>query len=1396
MGATFKGLLFLAGVLVFLPPPPALAETIEEELAALDKKIQDGQATAAEQERFNYLLENFDHWEWKNPKNVFPKLRLRLNGSEGIQQAAGAPMISGVQQQSRACGEFKNVYYNCADLPWDAADPWNRTSDEGSTNVRPCSPEDSCVSDGVLVIDSRDDPFYYRAEETLLDRRFASVTFRMRQTISDRRPPEPDGQYWGGGVIWLDDGVKSIIVGFGDEYSGRRIVLVATAGSYDPETGEMTITDVLTAYHDWSNWREYRLVRDAQGMIELFVDGGQTPLFTFPYYSLSMPTFGSPSVAYGHLIDGDNSRVTSEYDFINYSVGMPDTEGCWSEDGKMQMLSLVNINGVFKPGCMTNDVLGVFKIKPVEGVASNTQSHDYTLKVERTLQSASGAVVRTLTDTVHLGPLGTGANPAAIRAAGLSAWDGAAAVGVEVAEGEYNYGITFSVMRADKKQKEKVLSSISATGSPVIMTQSIPFGLPAPIYTYCRDTDLRKAVAPWTDPTSEAPLTTEWNYSDNVRSLWGKNLNIRPTDVGCTQSDLSEAVKCVLLHFSAYVGITDPADLQFEHETVEPDGDRVFRYSQLYSGLPVEGSNVIVRTTPTGALTSVFSTAVAGIIGGPQPPAASATADDSEPLAAKATQLNGGVPLVVVEDSPVVWIDRSKKNSRAHAARKLVLSDPAGELFDGVFVVETGRFESFEKRGAPYAAPQHSYTKVVYPYHTTEQCGTDMFCGIQYSCDAESSPAMCVNMCTVQSECRPDWRCWGAGLEGDYCFLQDNDSKGTLFYWDPPGTWVREGYQYHEPFANLVAATNDVRAFHYEVLNRAGWANDSNSPYVSVINSNCCSRDDASCSYYGGCDDSAHAYGSYVQYNNWKYYFKDWANLNPKIRGYRVTGHEWGHNIIRKTAGAVLSGAECLSENLADMFGSLFAVWKLGGSDRVADTGCYRSPWRDDTSGLSPSCVDLKYAQRSRLDWMNCAVDDHFNRFVWTRFLRVLAEGTATFNKDGNGEDVGVSFTSFGVTGTTRVFYDAVLHANSQMNLRDWVERLKSAGYAKGGGKKVETALGIVGFVEYTVDLYGQSDQAPNKRRFNAWTSSSNKNVHVWKDKNSGNIKVGYYVGSTFTAYTFAANTDVSPAVVEYNNRLHIFWRDKDTKGINVKWIDGDGTKSVTYFLGTKGLYSAGGFDAAIFNGKLYLVYVDPTDMHVRLAKCSSTTGCGANAFTNPAGGVNYVDLGYRAYPGVAADAGPGLNGTAYPTAPFLYVVSSINESTDRYRIRIDQVSAGDVRMHQGFTVMVPGSYKTNSQVAARLFKSAFNNGYYLHLGWKNLFGVPGTGAPIFASVVQTYNDVDNLSTQITAPADTFLRTLSGIRFPKGAGSYSDLLEFVDADASSNLKVSVREGRY
>ncbi|MBI5527131.1 MAG: hypothetical protein HY897_12420 [Deltaproteobacteria bacterium] len=470
MRTTFSGLSFLACFMVFLAPPDVFAGTIEDELASLDKKIQSGGASPTDVQRFNDQLQTLQDQERKEPKNSFLKPKLRLNGRGQFQQGFGMS-VSAAPAQTGTCGEFKNIYYNCAVLPWDAIDGWTRTNDIGAVSVRDCAPGDACLSDGVLGIDSNEELLFWRIEEGLVMERFASASFRMRQSLSERNP-SPDTTLFGGGVVWIDDGVKSTAVGFVEDLNGDRLVLMPIEGHPDPETGEMNITEVIVAYHDWTVWHDYRLVRDAEGMVELLVDGDPTPVMSYPYDLLNMGSLGGPIVLFGNFMEGQNARVLFELDYFNYSVGMPNTGGCTSADGKMQLLSLINMTKIFDPTYEANDVVGRLRIATVEGLASNTQGHKFFLRASREIRDSAGNIIRFTINNTQIGPIGEGKNPPDMIAEGLSSWAGTDSQGTRVDDGVYTYGIRFDLVRADTKGKEKVLSTMQATGSPIILATS------------------------------------------------------------------------------------------------------------------------------------------------------------------------------------------------------------------------------------------------------------------------------------------------------------------------------------------------------------------------------------------------------------------------------------------------------------------------------------------------------------------------------------------------------------------------------------------------------------------------------------------------------------------------------------------------------------------------------------------------------------------------------------------------------------------------------------------------------------------------------------------------------------------------------------------------------------
>ncbi|MBI5527058.1 MAG: hypothetical protein HY897_12050 [Deltaproteobacteria bacterium] len=456
------------------PPPDVSAGPIEDEIRELDRKIQSGQAGSGDVQRYDDLIQTLQDQGSLTPVTQvgLKKVRFRLPPQTALMIESGFGGLSTQAVTTRmisqsTCSEFKNTYYDCADLPWDATDNWTRADEDGDISIRQCLPDDACVSDGVLVIDGTADSAFYRIEEGLVTERFASLSFRMRQTITERNP-EPGGYLFGGGIVWLDDGVKSTAVGFAEDYEGNKFVIVPIVGRPDPETGELNVTEVVAAYHDWAEWREYRLVRDAGGMIELLVDDDPVPVVSYPYEALDMGTLGGPAVIFGTLIDGANSRVTFELDYLNYSVGMPSNDGCTSADGKMHLVSLTNINKVFDPNYESNDVVGVVRVKSVDGLGSNTQSHTFFIRSTRTIKDSDGITVTVARDNLKIGPAGSGKSPAELVALATSIWDGRNSSGQVVQFGPYSYSLSIEVVRVDKKQNEKTITALGATGTTTV----------------------------------------------------------------------------------------------------------------------------------------------------------------------------------------------------------------------------------------------------------------------------------------------------------------------------------------------------------------------------------------------------------------------------------------------------------------------------------------------------------------------------------------------------------------------------------------------------------------------------------------------------------------------------------------------------------------------------------------------------------------------------------------------------------------------------------------------------------------------------------------------------------------------------------------------------------------
>lgn len=397
-----------------------------------------------------------------------------------------------------------------------------------------------------------------------------------------------------------------------------------------------------------------------------------------------------------------------------------------------------------------------------------------------------------------------------------------------------------------------------------------------------------------------------------------------------------------------------------------------------------------------------------------------------------------------------------------------------------------------------------------------------------------------------------------------------------------------------------------------------------------------------------------------------------------------------------------------------------------------------------------------------------------------------------TFQVDGNGENVGVSFNGVGWATTTDIVYEATTNLATSTTLADWVDLVISAGSSYDKLWEVRNALGIVGFVSYTgTPSSARTYRAPYRYYFSSWNYSP-KTFYVWKDYDSSNLKVHFFNGTSWYTDTIAANTDHAPSVVEYNSRLHVFWRDRTTGAVKFLFYRYDGYKYGPYDLYSRGIATLGPFDAAVFNGRIYLVYAD-ANTNVRISKCySASSGCTASNWHEFGPGIYYKTLGFVAYPGMAVESGSGLNGTSSPSTSYLYIASaSSTAGANNYRIRIDQVSEDDDLRHTAWMPDNYPSYRTCLEIGMTMMNSAFPDKNYLYLAWNDL-----DSWKIYKAVVQNYDDVDDSSTWLTRSDDTFLESHRGVRLQKGYGPTGTSVDFAHTDMADYIRYSILYGRY
>lgn len=946
--------------------------------------------------------------------------------------------------------------------------------------------------------------------------------------------------------------------------------------------------------------------------------------------------------------------------------------------------------------------------------------------------------------------------------------------------------------------------------------------------------DLRRSIP----ELDEQALELTWNYTDNLRLLWGPGLSVPMATIGCVGQSDEQRVRCFFDRYPGAFGIRKQhGELMLTRLSKLDNGTTIMRFVQALSGVRVDGSDVVVTLDAEGRLQRIYSTYVAGLSPAwkeRQTLGAVLTRRGKSFYQRRLRQQLGVSKVTLIDNVPVLYVAREQRSTAAVPARRITLQSSGVDL-ELVVAAATGDILTARRRAVSWPAAQVNKTRVAYPLFTGFPCGFyfgSCFPGLV--CSDHMFHSGCVMKCNNDSQCSnvyPGWRCWEDPNDayGGYCYTADPDSwpyylPRPLEIYNASG-WTRSSYAFHRQYRDLVDITDDLIDFHYGVLFRGGW-NDRGGTYTTILE-DCC---ESTCTRLNqGCSALARTAGTgTVSYGGWYNLAK--PELGRRVSTRNVLAHEWGHNIARNDAGGWLSSHECLNENIADLYGAFFAAHELGDSShryasRCGDVERMWNTWGDDLTGLAPSCDGLPYAQRSRFDWFDCtgrtwrdlcgddgdclpyercqgtssgdrrctnSADAHNNGAIWRRFARLLAEGSGTFDVDQNSESTGIQFAGIGYAAAARVVHEATLNLSTSTTLRDWLRLLLSAGLLRGCYSQVQHALSLSGFIVYTSGpSYDLSDAAPTRHYFGDWEQSAYKYFKVFKDRNTSSLRVVYSGRHGRIRDEIAASTDAAPAVAVHNRRLYIFWRDQSSGAIRFKYYRYDGYKSRIYDLGAKSIFTVGAFDAVDFGGDLYLVYTDTSYGWVFISRCSANicTTEGWHAYY-PGSYKRYA--GWKAHAGLAADAAFFLNGTGWSHA--LYVASAYKGTADRmHQIRIDKLGSRDVREQ---TVWIPNHFpssKTEHSLGIKAMAAAFPEATaYLYLSWKDL-----ERDGIYSAIVQRFDDNDNSNSWVTRSIDTLLSaTRTGVRLQKGDGQWVDEVVYVHTDAAGRISYSKLFGRY
>jgi len=673
-----------------------------------------------------------------------------------------------------------------------------------------------------------------------------------------------------------------------------------------------------------------------------------------------------------------------------------------------------------------------------------------------------------------------------------------------------------------------------------------------------------------------------------------------------------------------------------------------------------------------------------------------------------------------------------------------------------------------------------------------------------------------------------------------------------------PTGWRDSIYQYHTVYSIANSALSNVIDFHYNGLHRNGWK-AAQYPTANVYYvTNICAHGlecHPNCTWGQGCgpsqvngaypeepfispeDLSSLQYATDVMAHEWGHVSTWWDCSEYDIDDIV----HWPDEV---EALEIYSDAYCLTEGIATMH----EILGIRYFDYYSQLG-----WRDYPSGLGPpvgggSAMDAAitpWGPRSYFDRTKCLIDestiwtntqctsgvshlppcgpyhacaectesngcpytignwycmrpqeDHANYRQLARFMRVLADGTATFANDGYGEDVGITFNGIGQDYVRRIVNMAQILIEPEIDINDWADLLIAAGSYYGYGQVTEQALGLTGIVLEVNNKEWLSDKAPYQYHFQDWTKDANKTVWIYKENGTNNIIMRYYYSGSARVTTISANTVDAPGVASYNGRLYVIWRDKDTSYIKLIYLRGaQGDVLGPYSLNTIGLRTDGAVDATDFetvSEDRSLVIAFSWDDGAFAARCTYDwcQNSTAHWVQYPSGSGNYGKLLISGAPGLGVVSASGINGNSDLNTEFMYLFSADPYGGGLY------IDAYDRNLtHQYNFAMFPyyyPAYRGAEPLGITVMKSAFPNGNnYIYLAWKSYLD-----DVIYASVLQRFDTINHLN-WITYPWKTPLVSTSGVRLKKGEGVNINTVTYTYSDlATDQIKEGFLYGRY